>query len=73
MRGQSRSRIRSGYPAARNSSQTKKVPINVGREVPAVALKTRAHDETVEAPNPLRWRDVSPHDIFKGKRIVIFG
>ncbi|MFZ4746885.1 MAG: hypothetical protein ACOYLK_08335 [Sphingomonas sp.] len=47
--------------------------MRVCREVPAVALKTRVRDETIAGPNPFRWRDVSPHDIFKAKRIAIFG
>ncbi|UVO52939.1 peroxiredoxin [Sphingomonas sp. SUN039] len=47
--------------------------MHVGREVPNVTLKTRVRDESVEGPNPFRWQDVATHDIFAGKRIVIFG
>ncbi|MDB6052465.1 MAG: peroxiredoxin, partial [Pseudomonas sp.] len=47
--------------------------MHVGREVPNVTLKTRVRDETVEGPNPFRWQDVSTGDLFKGKRVVIFG
>lgn len=47
--------------------------MHVGREVPNVTLKTRVRDETVDGPNPFRWQDVSTHDLFKGKRVVIFG
>jgi peroxiredoxin len=45
----------------------------VGREVPNVTLKTRVRDESVEGPNPFRWQDVATGDLFKGKRVVIFG
>jgi len=44
----------------------------LNREVPNVTLKTRVRDETVEGPNPFRWQDVATHDLFKGKRIVLF-
>ena len=42
-------------------------------EVPAVTFKTRVRDESVEGPNPYRWQDRTTDDIFKGKRIVVFG
>lgn len=45
----------------------------VGREVPNVTLKTRVRDESVGGENPFRWQDVSTGDLFKGKRVVIFG
>ena len=47
--------------------------MHVGREVPNVTLKTRVRDETVDGPNPFRWQDVATGDLFKGKRVVIFG
>jgi peroxiredoxin len=42
-------------------------------KVPAVVFKTRVRDESVEGPNPFRWQDVTTDDIFKGKKIVMFG
>jgi peroxiredoxin len=45
----------------------------VGREVPNVTLKTRVRDESVDGQNPFRWQDVATGDLFKGKRVVIFG
>jgi thioredoxin-dependent peroxiredoxin len=45
----------------------------LNREVPNVTLKTRVRDESVEGPNPFRWQDANTHDLFKGKRIVLFG
>ncbi len=43
------------------------------RTVPDVTFKTRVRDESVEGPNPFRWQDVTSDDIFKGKRVVVFG
>lgn len=40
--------------------------------VPNVTFKTRIRDETVEGPNPFRWRDVTSEEIFAGKRVVLF-
>lgn len=45
----------------------------LNRNVPDVVLKTRVRDESVGGPNPFRWQDVSTGDLFKGKRIVLFG
>jgi len=41
--------------------------------VPNVVFKTRVRDESIGGDNPFRWQDVSTDDIFKGKKIVIFG
>jgi peroxiredoxin len=43
-----------------------------GKNVPEVTFKTRVRDETVEGPNPFRWQDVTSHDLFDGKRVVVF-
>ncbi len=43
-----------------------------GKNVPNVVFKTRVRDESVEGPNPYRWKDVSSDDIFKGKKVVVF-
>ncbi len=40
--------------------------------VPEVTFKTRVRDETVEGPNPFRWQDVQPADIFAGKKVIVF-
>lgn len=40
--------------------------------VPDVVFKTRVRDESVEGPNPFRWEDLTTHDIFSGKKIVLF-
>jgi peroxiredoxin len=40
--------------------------------VPHVVFKTRVRDESVEGPNPYRWQDVSAHEIFAGKKVVVF-
>lgn len=42
------------------------------KNVPNVVFKTRVRDESVEGPNPYRWKDVSSNDIFKGKKVVVF-
>ncbi|HEU4677414.1 MAG TPA: peroxiredoxin, partial [Candidatus Paceibacterota bacterium] len=41
--------------------------------VPEVTLKTRVRDESVEGPNPYRWQDVTTDELFKGKKVVVFG
>ena len=43
------------------------------QQVPQVTFKTRVRDESVEGPNPFRWQDVTTQDIFKGKKVVVFG
>jgi len=44
-----------------------------GSKVPEVVFKTRVRDESVGGENPYRWQDVSSHEIFDGKKIVVFG
>jgi peroxiredoxin len=44
-----------------------------GEKVPQVVFKTRVRDESVGGENPYRWQDVSTDDIFKGKKVVVFG
>ena len=44
----------------------------MNNSVPNVIFKTRVRDETVDGPNPFRWKDVSTEDIFAGKKIVLF-
>ena len=46
---------------------------NVPSHVPDVVFKTRIRDESVEGDNPYRWQDVTSDEVFKGKRVVIFG
>lgn len=43
------------------------------KHVPQVVFKTRVRDESVEGPNPYRWQDVTTDDVFKGKKVVVFG
>jgi peroxiredoxin len=40
--------------------------------VPAVTFKTRIRDESVDGPNPFRWRDRTTDEIFAGRRVVLF-
>ncbi len=42
-------------------------------EVPSVVFKTRVRDESIGGPNPYRWQDVSSDEIFKGKKVIVFG
>ena len=39
--------------------------------VPAVVFRTRVRDESVPGENPFRWQDLSTHEIFSGKKIVL--
>jgi peroxiredoxin len=48
-------------------------PINIGDTVPTVTFKTRVRDEAIGGPNPFTWKDVTTLDLFKDKRIVLFG
>jgi peroxiredoxin len=41
--------------------------------VPEVVFKTRVRDESVGGENPYIWRDRTTDDIFKGKKVVLFG
>lgn len=42
-------------------------------EIPHVTFKTRVRDESVEGPNPFRWQDVTSDELFKGRRVIVFG
>jgi peroxiredoxin len=42
-------------------------------QIPAITLKTRVRDESVDGDNPFRWQDVTTDELFKGKKVVIFG
>ncbi len=44
-----------------------------GKPLPNVILKTRVRDESVSGENPYRWEDASTNELFKGKKVVIFG
>lgn len=41
-------------------------------EVPFVVFKTRVRDESVKGDNPYRWEQVSTHQLFANKRVVLF-
>lgn len=45
----------------------------VGKSVPQVTFKTRVRDEAVSGENPYRWQDLTSDEIFKGKKVVLFG
>lgn len=44
-----------------------------GTSVPQVTFKTRVRDESVGGDNPFRWQDLTTDDIFKGKKVILFG
>lgn len=44
----------------------------LNRQIPAVTLKTRVRDETLDGPNPFRWQDLDIRDEFAGKKVVVF-
>lgn len=48
-------------------------PLSEGASVPTVVFKTRVRDESIGGENPFRWQDVSTDDIFKGKKVIVFG
>lgn len=41
--------------------------------MPNVVFKTRVRDPKIGGENPFRWQDVKTNEIFKGKKIVLFG
>lgn len=41
--------------------------------VPQATFKTRVRDESIGGENPFRWQELSTDDIFKGKKVVLFG
>jgi len=43
-----------------------------GNSVPDITFKVRVRDESIGGDNPFKWTDVTTHDIFTGKRIVVF-
>ena len=40
--------------------------------VPNVVFHTRVRNEALGGPNPFEWKDLTTHDIFGGKKIVLF-
>ncbi len=44
-----------------------------GVKIPSVMFKTRVRDESIGGSNPYRWQDVSSEELFKGKKVVLFG
>jgi peroxiredoxin len=51
----------------------KSVPIAEGTPVPSATFKTRVRDESIGGENPYRWQDVTSHEVFDNKKVVIFG
>lgn len=41
-------------------------------KVPDVVFKTRVRDDSLGGPNPYRWQDVTSHELFGGRRVVVF-
>ena len=48
-------------------------PLQEGAHVPEIVFKTRVRDESIGGENPYRWQDVSSKEIFRGKKVVVFG
>jgi peroxiredoxin len=42
-------------------------------QVPQVTFKTRVRDESIGGENPYRWQDVTSGEIFKNKKVIVFG
>ena len=41
--------------------------------VPDVVFHTRVRNDALGGPNPFEWKDVTTADVFRGKRVVLFG
>ena len=44
----------------------------VGQNVPNTVLFTRVRDESIGGDNPFRWELKHSHDLFAGKKVVVF-
>ena len=44
----------------------------VGMAVPDVVFITRERDDSIDGPNPYRWKDMTSKDFFANKRVVLF-
>ena len=40
--------------------------------VPNIVFHTRVRDDSIEGDNPFTWKDVTSHELFAGRRILIF-
>ncbi|MEZ5759004.1 MAG: peroxiredoxin [Emcibacteraceae bacterium] len=40
--------------------------------VPEVIFKTRVRNDALGGPNPFEWKDLSSHEIFSGKKVIVF-
>ena len=40
--------------------------------VPQVTFRTRVRDESIDSPNPYRWKDETTDDYFAGSRVIVF-
>lgn len=47
--------------------------MNTPKRVPQVIFKTHTNDKKICGDDPFAWVDVSSDEIFKGKKIVLFG
>ena len=43
-----------------------------GNRIPDANFRTRVHDPGMGGDNPYRWQDLSTHELFRGRRIVLF-
>ena len=41
--------------------------------VPDDVFHTRERNDALGGPNPIEWKDVTTADVFRGKRVVLFG
>jgi len=42
------------------------------RPIPAVTLKTRVRDDSIDGPNPFRWQDFDVRKEWAGRKVVVF-
>ena len=54
------------------TSNERKRKMKPGIQVPNVVFQTRVRDESVEGPNPYRWKPITSADFFENKRVVAF-
>lgn len=46
--------------------------MKTGIRLPSVVFQTRIRDESIEGPNPYKWKPVQTSDFFENKRVVVF-
>ena len=47
--------------------------MNIPTQVPKVVFQTHTHDKNICGDDPFAWQDLSTNEMFKDKKVVVFG